>query len=708
MGLAVLAQATGGVGAQGGRGVVVNGRTAIVLSADAKGPVRLAAEDLASDMQKVFGVKPRIDASVGDASGSAIVVSEAEGARPAESFAIRVAEDGGKRVVRLEGADMRGEIYAIYEFSQEFLGVDPMYYWTDNEPAKRSEVVLAAGTDKEFPAPVFKYRGWFPNDEDLLTGWAPDEKTGIAPAVWEKIDETILRLKGNIVVPGTWNFPDEQEMRIAGERGLILTQHHAMPLGVNVARWPKDVPYNYSTHPEILERAWTDAVAVVPKDQEVLWSVGLRGLSDVSYASMDPSVVGNDKRLGMLISKAIDEQMKIVRARFPDAHFVTDLWQEGSRLEQEGYLKIPPEVTLVWADTGYGDPQDNGLVSAGQGIYFHVAMMNGHANQLTEMVPVETIYEQLGRYQKAGATAYFLVNTSDERPVVMTTRAVMDAVWEGADKKTPDEFYKEWITEEFGAKAVPALTEFYKAYFAAPALVQPFHLPPGMANRLGAPPPPEEKIHFTRWYGDQLYHTEGRELMLQTILQTPIVSVPSQAPKWELPRYLTRYGGADWTDTTAKREIVACGEAQPRWDAVWKMAVADESVVSASRRNFYNMAVLTMAATNRDSNQMLLDVSHAVEDLKAGDKTKAEGEAQSAVAAMNHLLTTRKSAEYGKWKNWYRGDWLSGVYRTQQTAEIFAKWIDDPMTPVPPAMDWGWEAYYHILHHEDDRSVDVR
>lgn len=691
----VLAQAAHSGASQSARGVVINGHTAIVLGADANGPVRIAAADLASDMSKVFGVKPKIVSSASDAGGTAIVVHEATDAtRPAESFSIAAAEDGGRKVVRLEGADMRGTIYAIYEFSQEFLGVDPMYYWTDNEPARRSSVVLAAGLHKEYPAPMFKYRGWFPNDEDLLTGWAPDEKTGIAPAVWEKIDETILRLKGNIVVPGTWNFPDEQEMRIAGERGLILTQHHAMPLGVNVARWPKDVPYNFSTHPEILERAWKNAVAAIPQDQEVLWSVGLRGLSDVSYASMDPSVVGNDKRLGMLISKAIDEQMKIVRERFPNAKFVTDLWQEGARLEQQGLLKIPPEVTLVWADTGYGDPQDNGLVAAGQGIYFHVAMMNGRANQLTEMVPVERIYEQLGRYQKAGATAYFLVNTSDIRPVVMTTRAVMDAVWEGADKKTPDEFYKEWIREEFGAKAVPALTEFYKAYFAAPAVLQ---------GRLG-----EMNDKFVRWYGDQLYHTEGRELMLQTILQTPIVSVPSQAPKWEPPRYNTRFGGPEWVDATAKREIMACGEAQPRWDAVWGQAVKDEALVPAARRNFYNMAVLTMAATNRDSNRMLLEVSHAVEDLKAGDKTKAESEAKQAVKAMDDLLTTRKSAEYGKWKDWYRGDWLSGVARTQETAQNFAKWIDDPMTPVPPPMDWGWEAYYHILHHEDDRSVDVQ
>jgi len=57
--------------------------------------------------------------------------------------------------------------------------------------------------------------------------------------------------------------------------------------------------------------------------------------------------------------------MKIVRAKISNAQFVTDLWQEGARLMQEGYLKIPPEVALVWADTGYGDMQDGGKVAAG-------------------------------------------------------------------------------------------------------------------------------------------------------------------------------------------------------------------------------------------------------------------------------------------------------------------------------------------------------
>jgi hypothetical protein len=134
-----------------------------------------------------------------------------------------------------------------------------------------------------------------------------------------------------------------------------------------VARWPKEAPYNLSTHPEILERAWTNAVAASKPDEEILWSVGLRSLSDSRYATLDPSVRDNDALLGKHVSQAITDQMRIVRAGYPNAQFVTDLWQEGSSLMQKGYLKIPPEVTLVWADTGYGDMQDGGQIAAGQG-----------------------------------------------------------------------------------------------------------------------------------------------------------------------------------------------------------------------------------------------------------------------------------------------------------------------------------------------------
>src|SRR6201996_219013 len=184
----LLLVAAGPATAQGG-GLTIDARTVIVESPDAPGPVKKAADDLASDMAKVFGIRPQI---VPASSGPAIEIAAPTGGAT-ESFVIAAR---GNHVV-LSGADMRGTIFAIYSFSQEYLGVDPMYYWNDHQPAKKAAVTLPAGLDKKYPSPLFTYRGFFINDEDQLTGWAPGEQSdhsGINHAVMDRIFETILRL----------------------------------------------------------------------------------------------------------------------------------------------------------------------------------------------------------------------------------------------------------------------------------------------------------------------------------------------------------------------------------------------------------------------------------------------------------------------------------------------------------------------------------
>jgi hypothetical protein len=672
----------------------------------------------------VFGQTPKLVSDIKDAGPVTILIAERENV-PAgvecattsdtEAFAFSVTGAGAgpthQRVVCLTGADVRGTIYAIYEFSQTVLGVDPMYLWTDKQPVKRVSITLRKDFAKTYPSPVFKYRGFFPNDEDLLTGWVVPprgEQAGIALSVWDQVFETILRLKGNMVVPGTWTFPDDAPVHAATERGLIVNQHHAIPLGMNVARWPRDVPYNFSTHPEILERAWTNAVAEYKPDEEILWSVGLRGLSDSSYASLDPSVQNNDPLLGQRISDAIAEQMKIVRAKYQNAQFVTDLWQEGARLMREGYLKIPPEVTLVWADTGYGDMQDGGKVGAGQGAYFHTAMMNGQANQLSEMVPVGVIQAELGRYIKAGATTYVLVNTSDLRPVTMTTRALMEVAWGGvpAEDDADGAYYKKWATEEFGAKSASALESVYKDYFAAPSLRRAFG-PPRMTSAGNAPPPPPMADRFTRWDGDQHYHSEARRLILDDLSVHQVVGIPSQSPKWTQPR-VALSGDAAMQQRSLDNDIKDGEDAAPRWDKVWNEAVAAESLVDPGRRQYYQAEVLTMITINRESNRMLLELAKSMKDANAGDKAKAETEAAASLAALDAVQKSMALGEYGKWKNWYRGDWLTGVYRTHELVGDYLNHLKDPMAKLPAPASWsGWEAYFHIMAYEDDRSVDV-
>ncbi|HTW57683.1 MAG TPA: glycosyl hydrolase 115 family protein [Terriglobales bacterium] len=673
--------------------------------------MRRAIQNLADDFQAVMGRQPAIVDQMEDAGSTAILVGEQskipEPLRPAsltgpESFSISVQmANWGKqrpaRVVVLCGADMRGTIYAIYQFSEKYLGIDPMYYWTDRQPLRRPSIRIPASLDQRFPPPLFKYRGFFINDEDLLTGWAPGEKkdkTGISLAVWDKIFETILRLNGNMVAPGTWIFPDDPQVSEAAKFGLIVTQHHATPLGLNVARWPQDVPYDYATKPEILEHGWKDAVNSYLPDQEVLWEVGLRGLSDTSYGPKGSSERDHDKALGEQITKAIADQISIVRSVRPEAKFVTNLWQEGARLVRQGDLRIPPEVATVWADDGYGYLQDQGEVRAGQGIYDHVAYMNGRSNQLSEMVPVERSFSELSRYIKAGATEYLLLNTSDIRPVTMSIRAVMDAAWKGVPSgdHPADDFYKQWSAEEFGKEAAPKLAELYKEYFEAPA-------------HFGDP---------EHEYGDQFYHTEVRQMLLTDLIDSPIYALPSQSPKWISAHFFNGFESGhlikkEALDEAVAKDIQLCAEAQPRWDAVWNKALAIEPLVPVSRRPFYHAQVLAMISINRESNRILLLVAKAIQEAKSGNTAQAHTDVDQALRAFDEIQRAENSAEYGKWKNWYRGDWLTGIYRTRQIVQVFSKFLNDPLTHISPPLIWdGWEAYYHIMHYEGDRSADVK
>jgi hypothetical protein len=389
--------------------------------------------------------------------------------------------------------------------------------------------------------------------------------------------------------------------------------------------------------------------------------------------------------------------MKIVRARYPNAHFITNLWQEGDRLMQEGYLQIPPEVTLVWSDFGYGDMQDGGKVAAGQGAYIHVAMMNYHTNQLSEMVSVKKLQTELGRYIQAGATGFLLMNTSDIRPVAMTTRAVMEIAWGGAPSEMNDSdgaYYRRWAREEYGVKSASALDEVYKLYFAAPELDKPRSIP----GAHGFAP---------RTVGDQHYHTDARSFILDRLSGHQMEVLPSQAPKWSQPR-VEDPSHVTMLQAMRDADIENCATAQPRWDAVWTKAVAAESLVDPARRNYYQAQVLTMITINRESNRMLLDVARAVDDDNAGQTEKARREIDEALAALDTIQKSMSAAEYGKWKNWYRGDWLTGVHRTRELVEAYANHLKDPMAPLPAPVEWsGWEAYFHIMEYEEDRTVDV-
>jgi asparagine N-glycosylation enzyme membrane subunit Stt3 len=101
-------------------------------------------------------------------------------------------------------------------------------------------------------------------------------------------------------------------------------------------------------------------------------------------------------------------------------------------------------------------------------------------------------------------------------------------------------------------------------------------------------------------------------------------------------------------------------------------------------------------------------IARALQDDEAGDVLKAEMEGDAARTSLDAIQTSMTMAEYGKWKNWYRGDWLTGVYRTRELVQAYVDHLKDPMAKLPAPVSWtGWEAYFHIMEYEGDRSVDV-
>jgi hypothetical protein len=675
--------------------VLVTADTPIVIDASEPGPLRKAAGDLAMDFERVFGRRGTI-AGVPPAAGRAAIWITLDHAGPAgverptgwETLRVQaVRRDGGMGApdtVVLTGSDVRGAIYAVYQFSQQVLGVDPLYWWTDHPPARRTRVAVDAGLAIT-SGPTFRHRGWFINDEDLLTGWAPGERdgTGIALATWDHIFEAILRLKGDMVVPGTWIFPYEPQIQAAADRGLIVTQHHVNTLGLDTYRWPKTKPMSYLSDPKPLEAAWKKSASEYPKDAEILWSVGFRGQNDYPFWQDDPNAPSTDEGRAGIIRSAVDAQMAIVRSLRPHPEFQLNAWREAATFIHERVLHLPDDVTLIWPDNGHGRLADRGTIARGQGEYYHTAMYDYMSNHYSEMVPLARIQRELGRAATADATNWLLVNTANIRPVLMTTRAVMEMAWDpggwtGANATGDGRYLEQWSREEFGERAAPAIARYYDAYFSAPL-------------RYG----PEEDATA----GDNFYHTVARNLLLS------LLDGDSGFEFRLRPR--VDFEGVTFTDTAdlMRKVLDAARAAADRWRQVRALADAARPLIPADRLDFFTGAVQMPVDLHAHLNQMVIDLA---EMSQAADTGTRIAKLKAAIADTEAAQAALHSAEYGKWKDFYTaGDWLVDGPRTLALEHAYLDQLEGrpvPQNAIMRAKDTGF-AYVRITAYQGTQTA---
>ncbi len=471
--------------------------------------VRLAAQDLAGDLERVTGRRPPVVSTLGECSEGCLVVGtvgnpEQERLFPEDSDLLGQWEAGRvearnvtigpiRSVLVVLGSDVRGTMFALYALAERFLGVDPLGYWSDREPEPVAGLDWT-GWSMELSPPSVKYRGWFINDEDLLSGWKdgggvreidyPFYRQVTAPEVTDRIIETVLRLRLNLLIPASFtdlaNPAEAYAVEAAARRGLFVSQHHIEPLGVSAFAFQnywrgrgREVAFSYYQHPEAFEEVWRHHASLWGRFPNVIWQLGLRGIADRPVWESDASVPADMPGRGRLISDAMRLQWEIVRSvdRSPEPLATTTLWMEGAELNRSGYLQFPPGVMVVFSDNSPGWKwQEDFYLAARQvgrryGFYYHHALWDWGPHWVPAASPERT-HRLFSEALAKGDDAYAILNVANIREFVLPL-AASARMLNRFPEFDPESFLIEWCRSHFGDTAelvAEAFQRFFEAY----------------------------------------------------------------------------------------------------------------------------------------------------------------------------------------------------------------------------------------------------
>ncbi len=351
---------------------------------------------------------------------------------PPEAWTI----EAGDGILTLRAADSLGVVYGLSRVSRDGLGVEPLWFWNDQRFARKARRAFPDSRAAGEPA-AYRFRGWFLNDEVLLATWNPGQ--GIDP--WEMAFEALLRLGGNLVIPGT-DGNSKENASLASAMGLWITHHHAEPLGAEMfSRAHPGLEPSYLKHADLFEKLWLDAVER-QKDRKTVWTIGFRGQGDSPFWEGDTRFDTDEKR-GALLSAILAKQAGLVRSRRPDAVLACNLYGESVGLYARGFLRLPENAIRIWGDNGYGkmvcrrqgldnpripslpDARERGMA---HGMYYHVSFYDLQAaNHITMTpVPLDLLAKELTAARDAGIDELLVVNASNIRPHAMPAAFVAD------------------------------------------------------------------------------------------------------------------------------------------------------------------------------------------------------------------------------------------------------------------------------------------
>jgi hypothetical protein len=630
----------------------------------------LAVRDLQSDLHKVSGqqadIKPYLPRDedgyivVGSLDNAAFCAWLAERSIDTTAIAGRwehflLCTFGAQQQnLLICGSDARGAMFGVYDVCERCLGVDPLYFWTDNEPARRQQLVLSPLHMIDGPK-TFTYRGVFVNDEDLLTDWRdgggkryttyPFYHQVVHHDIITRVVETALRLKMNLIIPASLldidNPAEENLVRLVTERGLFISQHHVEPLGVSHFAWDnywaklgEQAPASFVTHRAEFEEIWEYYARKWARYAGVIWQLGLRGRGDRPVWWSDANAPATDAERGALISSAYAAQYAILKRVLGHDDFVSTatLWLEGSDLQKAGVLTYPQRTMLIFSDHGPTQMmRDDYYLTRREpqrqyGLYHHVAFW-GDGPHLVDGTSLDKLYFNYANAAERGDTTYSILNVCNVREFVIGMEAVARMNWDFA-AFSPQAYLDGWIARHCGASAVAAVNQVYQRHMAAYVTLR--------SNRF-----------------------DGEMLLIDGITRILGVNLlDALAGSFKLPDF--RHGSFREQFATAADLATWLMQQLPaaiaRWQDVLDACYDALPQVKPERRTFFVDHFVVQAEIMYGLYAWCHSLAQAVAEHETGNAAAARQRLSDALFHMQKLLLDRRKAEHGAWQDWYRGD----------------------------------------------------
>jgi hypothetical protein len=484
----------------------------IFISADDYKVVIIAAQDFASDVEKVTGLKPNIKSEssnpaktlviIGTLGKNTLIDNLIKGGKldiapirsKWESYLIQTIDNPFPRIeaaLVIVGSDRRGTAFGVYEMSQK-IGVSPWNWWADVAPDKHENLFISHGKEISHE-PSVKYRGIFLNDEDWgLQPWASktfEPETGdIGPKTYAKIFELLLRLKANTCWPAMHQVtkPFNQISRnklIADDYAIVMGSSHAEPmLRNNVGEWKDEAgKYNFVNNEKGVVSYWEERVAENAAFENI-FTIGMRGIHDSPIQGAKSPI----ERIPLLEKIFAAQRNLLAKSVNPNVAEIPQIFCAYKEVlaDYRAGLKVPEDVTIVFPDDNFGYIRDFPNATeqkrkGGFGLYYHISYLGRPLSYIwLNTTPPSLIFEEMSKAYENGMRRFWILNVGDIKPQEIGIEFFLQMAYDAKKWNigNQNQFLSAWAKREFGAPYAAEIAAIMDGYFRLGFQRKPEHL----------------------------------------------------------------------------------------------------------------------------------------------------------------------------------------------------------------------------------------